>query len=47
MGLLGVLILAKNVSLIEAINPFIEELTRKGFRISAQIITKALKKAGE
>ena len=47
MGLLGVLVIAKNLGLIEIIRPFIEELKNKRFRISDRVITEALLKAGE
>ncbi len=47
MGLLGLFILAKNLGLIHAVLPLVDELLRKKFRISDKIIEKTLKKAGE
>ena len=47
MGLLGVLVIARNLGLIEAIKPLIEELKNKRFRISDRVIAEALMKAGE
>lgn len=47
MGLVGLLILAKNLGLIEQVGPYIEELRRKNFRISEKIVLEGLKKAGE
>jgi hypothetical protein len=47
MGLLGVLVIARNLGLIEAIKPLIEELKNKRFRISDRVIAEALLKAGE
>ena len=47
MGILGVLIVAKNLGLIQEIRPSIEELKRKRFRISDRIVAEALRKAGE
>lgn len=47
MGLLGLLIVAKNLGLVEDIRSFIEELRRKKFRIGDKIIVETLKKAGE
>jgi len=47
MGILGVLIVAKNLGLLEEIRASIEELKKKRFRISDRIVAEALKKAGE
>jgi uncharacterized protein len=47
MGLLGLFILAKNLGLVPQIQPLIEELRRKRFRISDSLVSKALKRAGE
>ncbi len=47
MGLLGLFILAKNLGLIHAVLPHVNELITKKFRISDKIIEKTLKKAGE
>jgi uncharacterized protein len=47
MGLLGLLVLAKNLDLIDEIKPLIDELLAKKFRISDKVIEEALKKAGE
>lgn len=47
MGLLGMLVLAKRLGLLDEIKSLIEELRRKKFRISDGIIAQALKHAGE
>jgi hypothetical protein len=47
MGLLSVLVIAKNLGLIEIISPLIEELKNKSFRISDRVIAEALLKTGE
>jgi hypothetical protein len=47
MGLLGLLLLAKNIGLVEKIGPIIEELRRKSFRISGRIVSATLVRAGE
>jgi len=47
MGLLGLFILAKNLSLIHEVRPLVDKLMIKKFRISDKIIEKTLKKAGE
>ncbi len=47
MGLLGMLVLAKKLGLLDEIKSLIEELERKKFRISDGIIAQALKQAGE
>ena len=47
VGLLGNLVLAKKLELLDEIKPLIEELGRKKFRIIDVIIAEALKQAGE
>lgn len=47
MGLLGLLILAKDLGFIDQVRPLIEELRRKRFRISDRVVSEALKRAGE
>jgi predicted nucleic acid-binding protein len=47
MGLLGMLVLAKRLGLLDEIKSLIEELRRKKFRISDGIIAQALMQAGE
>ena len=47
IGLVGVLIIAKQMGLIKNIKPYIETLREKNFRISNKIVNKALKQAGE
>jgi len=47
MGLLGMLVLAKKLGLLDEIKSLIEELRRKKFRISDGIIVQALMQAGE
>ena len=47
VGLLGILVLAKKLELLDEIKPLIEELGRKKFRIIDVIIAEALKQAGE
>jgi predicted nucleic acid-binding protein len=47
MGLLGMLVLAKKLGLLDEIKSLIEELRRKKFRISDGVIAQALKQAGE
>ena len=47
MGLLGMLVLAKRLGLLDEIRSLIEELRRKKFRISDGIIAQALMQAGE
>jgi predicted nucleic acid-binding protein len=47
IGLIGVLIIAKQMGLIKNIKPYIEILREKNFRISNKIVNKALKQAGE
>ena len=47
MGLLGLLVVAKNLGLLKEIRSSIEDLKRKRFRISDKIVEEALKKAYE
>ena len=47
VGVLGLLLAAKNRALIPAVRPFIEELSNQGFRLSKKVIQRALKEAGE
>jgi predicted nucleic acid-binding protein len=47
MGIVGLLLVAKNLGLIDKIKPHIEELKRKKFRIGDKIVMEGLKKAGE
>ena len=47
MGIVGLLILAKDMGLIDAISPYIHDLERKNFRISQKIINEALKRSKE
>lgn len=47
VGVLGLLLAAKNRALIPAVRPFIEELSKQGFRLSKKVIPRALKEAGE
>ena len=47
MGLLGMLVLAKRLGLLDEIKSLIEELRRKKFRISDGIIAQALMQTGE
>jgi len=47
IGLIGILIIAKQMGLIINIKPYIETLREKNFRISNKIVNKALKQAGE
>ncbi|QDA30742.1 DUF3368 domain-containing protein [Thermococcus indicus] len=46
-GTLGLLILAKERGLIGEVRPYVEELRKRGFRISDEIVEKILKSAGE
>ena len=41
------LLAAKNRALIPAIKPFIEKLSKQGFRLSKKVTERALKEAGE
>jgi len=47
IGLIGILIIAKQMGLIKNIKPYIETLQEKNFRISNKIVNKALKQVGE
>jgi len=47
VGVLGLLLAAKNKALIPAVKPFIEELSKQGFRLSKKVIERALKEVGE
>ncbi|MEK6581697.1 MAG: DUF3368 domain-containing protein [Nitrospirota bacterium] len=47
MGLMGVLLMAKRYGLLRSIKPLIEELKKKKFRVSEDIIAEILKSAGE
>ncbi len=47
MGLIGVLIVAKQLRLITNVRIYIEKLQKENFRISEKIINKALIQAGE
>lgn len=47
MGLMGVLLAAKRNGLLKSIKPLIEELKRKKFRVSEEIIADILKSARE
>ena len=47
VGVLGLLLAAKNTALIPAVRPFIEELSKQGFRLSKKVTERALKEAGE
>jgi len=47
VGVLGLLLAAKNTALIPAVRPFIAELSKQGFRLSKKVIQRALKEAGE
>jgi predicted nucleic acid-binding protein len=47
MGILGLLIVAKNLGLIYEVRPLIDELRIKKFRIGHRIVLETLKRAGE
>lgn len=47
IGIIGILLEAKNVGLIEAIKPYLINLRATGFRINDELFQFALKKAGE
>jgi len=47
MGLLGLLILAKKLGLIDQVRPLIGELRSNKFRISDRVVSETLKRAGE
>ena len=47
VGVLGLLLEAKNRALIPAVRPFIEELNKQGFRLSKKVTERTFKEAGE
>jgi predicted nucleic acid-binding protein len=47
VGLMGLLVLAKDQGLIKEVRPFIRELRRKKFWVSDRIVFETLRKAGE
>ena len=47
VGVLGLLLAAKNKELIPAIKPFVEDLSNQGFRLSKNVSERALKEVGE
>jgi predicted nucleic acid-binding protein len=47
IGVLGLLLAAKNKGLIPTVRPFIEELSNQGFRLSKKVTERALKEAKE
>ena len=47
VGILGVLIMAKEKNLIQSVKPFIEELCKQGFRLSKRVIENVLREIGE
>jgi len=47
MGLIGLLVLAKELGLIKEVRSLIDELRKKRFRVSERIVVEALKKARE
>ena len=47
VGVLGLLLAAKNMALIPAVKPFIEELNKQGFRLSKKVTERVLKEPGE
>jgi predicted nucleic acid-binding protein len=47
IGVLGLLLAAKRNELIDTVRPFIEELSKQGFRLSKEVTERALKEAGE
>ena len=47
VGVLGLLLAAKNRAMITAVKPFIEELSKQGFRLSKKVTERVLKEAGE
>lgn len=47
VGVLGILIMAKNNGLIPVVKPIIEELLQVGFRLNQQLIAKVLYKLDE
>lgn len=47
MGIVGLLLLAKDLRLIKEVRSYLYELQRKKFRISERIVLEVLRKAGE
>ena len=47
IGLLGVLVQAKQKGLIQAVKPHLEALRQQGFRLSQSLIDMVLKRLGE
>ncbi len=47
MGLMGVLLMAKRYGFLKSIKPLIEELKKKKFRVTEEIVADILKSAGE
>ena len=47
MGVLGLLLVAKNKGLIPAVRPLIEDLMKQGFRLSKKVTQRTLKEAQE
>jgi predicted nucleic acid-binding protein len=47
IGLIGVLIIAKQMGLIKNIKSVLEHLQKENFRLSNKIVKEALKQAGE
>lgn len=47
IGTLGILLLAKKLGLIESVKPLIQQLMKKGIRISEELYTRILKIANE
>lgn len=47
IGILGILILAKQKGILNTIQPTIEELIQIGFRLNNQLVQKVLKRLGE
>ena len=47
VGVLGLLLTAKHKALIPAVGPFINQLSKQGFRLSKKVTERVLKEAGE
>lgn len=47
MGLLGLLIVAKNLGLVKEVRPLVQELRNSRFRVGDRVVSEVLKKAGE
>lgn len=47
IGILGILLLAKEKRLIKTVKPLIHSLQERGFRLSDRVIEEVLKQAGE